>query len=366
MLPFTTLHAASQQACCCLSPRCLLPFITSACCKSLSPLLPVNKLAGESSALLPLNNPCLLPFTTLLAAFHNPACCLSQPCMLPINPPVNHPACCFFQENLRWEQRTVLQFNWVLLNRIMSPIQTALFMVHAWPSHCDCLALVNAIHALKDKLLVSTTVPPLHHPSFDLCPALGSYNLPFPPPPGQCYPCPQAAGKHYYSSLHSTCALPLGSFSLPFPPPPPPWSMLSMTSLTSCWRAPLQHPSINLPPLSSPCCPLGVSYMHPAMIVPLIRLLRVCMKAHVACIPDYCFICSCMQSGGALCCLLATLSIKLCCCLLCPFACYLMCFDISPSAVLEAAIHKHICILQHKSSYFCSEIMIRFASLLLN
>lgn len=57
------------------------------------------------------------------------------------------------KENLRWEQRTVLQFNWVLVNRIMSPIQTALFMVHAWPSHCDCLALVNAVHALKDKLL---------------------------------------------------------------------------------------------------------------------------------------------------------------------------------------------------------------------
>jgi len=54
----------------------------------------------------------------------------------------------------------VLQFNWVLVNRIMSPIQTALFMVHAWPSHCDCLALVNAVHALKDKLLVSTIVTP--------------------------------------------------------------------------------------------------------------------------------------------------------------------------------------------------------------
>lgn len=59
------------------------------------------------------------------------------------------------KENLRWEQRTVLQFNWVLVNRIMSPIQTALFMVHAWPSHCDCLALVNAINAMKSDLLAS-------------------------------------------------------------------------------------------------------------------------------------------------------------------------------------------------------------------
>lgn len=57
------------------------------------------------------------------------------------------------KENLRWEQRTVLQFNWVLVNRIMSPIQTALFMVHAWPSHCDCLALVNTISVLKNELL---------------------------------------------------------------------------------------------------------------------------------------------------------------------------------------------------------------------
>ena len=48
----------------------------------------------------------------------------------------------------------------------MSPIQTALFMVHAWPSHCDCLALVNAVHALKDKLLVST----IYHPSYQPVP----------------------------------------------------------------------------------------------------------------------------------------------------------------------------------------------------
>ena len=62
------------------------------------------------------------------------------------------------QENLKREQRTVLQFNWVLVNRIMSPIQTALFMVHAWPSHCDCLALVNAVSAIKDELLVSCQI----------------------------------------------------------------------------------------------------------------------------------------------------------------------------------------------------------------
>lgn len=63
------------------------------------------------------------------------------------------------QENLKWEQKTVLQFNWVLVNRIMSPIQTALFMVHAWPSHCDCLALVNTVSAIKDELLVSPACP---------------------------------------------------------------------------------------------------------------------------------------------------------------------------------------------------------------
>ena len=64
------------------------------------------------------------------------------------------------QENLKWEQRTVLQFNWVLVNRIMSPIQTALFMVHAWPSHCDCLALVNTVYAIKHDLLVSCLALP--------------------------------------------------------------------------------------------------------------------------------------------------------------------------------------------------------------
>ena len=58
------------------------------------------------------------------------------------------------QENLKFEQRSVLQFNWVLVHRILSPIQVALFMVHAWPSHCDCLAMVNTVNGLKDELMV--------------------------------------------------------------------------------------------------------------------------------------------------------------------------------------------------------------------
>ena len=63
------------------------------------------------------------------------------------------------QENLKFEQRSVLQFNWVLVHRILSPIQVALFMVQAWPSHCDCLAMVNTVNSLKDELMVS---PLLH------------------------------------------------------------------------------------------------------------------------------------------------------------------------------------------------------------
>lgn len=59
------------------------------------------------------------------------------------------------QENLKFEQRSVLQFNWVLVHRILSPIQVALFMVHAWPSHCDCLAMVNTVNSIKHELMVS-------------------------------------------------------------------------------------------------------------------------------------------------------------------------------------------------------------------
>lgn len=61
------------------------------------------------------------------------------------------------KENLKFEQRSVLQFNWVLVHRILSPIQVALFMVHAWPSHCDCLAMVNTVNSIKHELMAGAS-----------------------------------------------------------------------------------------------------------------------------------------------------------------------------------------------------------------
>ena len=56
------------------------------------------------------------------------------------------------QGNLKREQRTVLQFNWVLMKRILTPVQSALFLVHAWPSHCDGMALANALCSIKTEV----------------------------------------------------------------------------------------------------------------------------------------------------------------------------------------------------------------------
>lgn len=47
--------------------------------------------------------------------------------------------------NLRKEQRTVMELNFVTMHRILSPLQCALFCVEAFPAHCDCLALVNIL-----------------------------------------------------------------------------------------------------------------------------------------------------------------------------------------------------------------------------
>jgi hypothetical protein len=51
------------------------------------------------------------------------------------------------KDNLRKEQKTVLEMNCVTMHRILSPIQTALFLVESYPAHCDCLALANILAA---------------------------------------------------------------------------------------------------------------------------------------------------------------------------------------------------------------------------
>ena len=68
--------------------------------------------------------------------------------------------CCLLhtlQGNLKREQQTVLQFNWVLMKRILTPVQSALFLVHAWPSHCDGMALTNALCSIQTEVGLSSS-----------------------------------------------------------------------------------------------------------------------------------------------------------------------------------------------------------------
>ena len=51
----------------------------------------------------------------------------------------------------------MLQFNWVLMKRILTPVQSALFLVHAWPSHCDGMALTNALCSIKTEVGLSSS-----------------------------------------------------------------------------------------------------------------------------------------------------------------------------------------------------------------
>ncbi|KAK9837323.1 hypothetical protein WJX81_006202 [Elliptochloris bilobata] len=63
------------------------------------------------------------------------------------------------RDNLRREQKTVMELNFVTMNRVLSPIQAALFVVEAFPGHCDCLALAN----IQASLLHIADANPLHH-----------------------------------------------------------------------------------------------------------------------------------------------------------------------------------------------------------
>jgi hypothetical protein len=49
-----------------------------------------------------------------------------------------HPS---LQDNLRREQRVVLDLNCTTIARVLTPLQAALYMVESYPQHCDALAL---------------------------------------------------------------------------------------------------------------------------------------------------------------------------------------------------------------------------------
>ena len=53
--------------------------------------------------------------------------------------------CCDMQIKLQQERGTLADANSGLLMDILSPVQSALLMLRAWPAHCDCLAFANFV-----------------------------------------------------------------------------------------------------------------------------------------------------------------------------------------------------------------------------
>lgn len=47
------------------------------------------------------------------------------------------------KENLKEEQRLAGELEFIVLNRLLMPLQAVSFMLEAYPCHCDCLALLN-------------------------------------------------------------------------------------------------------------------------------------------------------------------------------------------------------------------------------
>ncbi len=60
------------------------------------------------------------------------------------------------QENLRLEQKTVMEMNYLVMNRVLSPIQSALFVVEAYPTRPDALALSNIAAQVRFRMRISS------------------------------------------------------------------------------------------------------------------------------------------------------------------------------------------------------------------
>eukprot|EP00890_Picochlorum_soloecismus_P003139 jgi/Picsp_1/3826/NSC_01338-R1_expressed protein [Chlorella variabilis] len=61
------------------------------------------------------------------------------------------------KDNLRREQRSVMDLNCCTISRILTPLQAARYMVTVYPLHCDALALSNAVAKNAGKSGDSTT-----------------------------------------------------------------------------------------------------------------------------------------------------------------------------------------------------------------
>ena len=51
------------------------------------------------------------------------------------------------QDCVRKEAKAVQQFNFVILSRILNPVQAALLLIHAWPAYADCMSFINQLAA---------------------------------------------------------------------------------------------------------------------------------------------------------------------------------------------------------------------------
>jgi len=49
------------------------------------------------------------------------------------------------QETLQKEAKVVQQYSFVVMNRILTPVQAAVLLADAWPSYCDTLAFTHAL-----------------------------------------------------------------------------------------------------------------------------------------------------------------------------------------------------------------------------
>jgi hypothetical protein len=53
---------------------------------------------------------------------------------------------------LQKEAKTVQQYSFVVMNRILTPVQAAVLLADAWPCFCDCLAFTKALTLMQVRI----------------------------------------------------------------------------------------------------------------------------------------------------------------------------------------------------------------------
>ncbi|GAB4823937.1 hypothetical protein N2152v2_010983 [Parachlorella kessleri] len=76
------------------------------------------------------------------------------------------------KDNLRREQRAVMDINCVTTSKILSPVQSALYILEVYPLHCDALALTNVL--ARTVAREDLGLPPGRCPNAATCPKVAS------------------------------------------------------------------------------------------------------------------------------------------------------------------------------------------------